>query len=210
MTAYHKIESIYKRDPKNRHKTFLIGEFSRWEFDYLQNAEWVGTEKIHGMNIRIIWDGKKVLFCGKSDKADLHPGLSQYLMEKYTVELMTEVFGVDHEEPIVVYGEGCGAGIQKGGEGYSQNKTFIMFDVYIAGFWLSDTDMRGIANQLNTQAAPIVFRGTLSEAVNKCKEKFPSTWGDFRAEGLVLRPTLELRTQDNSRVITKVKCKDFN
>jgi len=209
MTIYHKIQSIYKRDPDNNHKTFLMDEFSRWEFDYLKDNEWVGTEKIHGMNMRIVWDGTYVQFLGRSDKADIPKELHEHLAEKYTVSLMTEVFGTDHEQPMVLYGEGCGAGIQKGGGGYSENKTFIMFDISIGGFWLSDENMRGIGEQLGTQVSPIVFRGSLDEAVHCCKEGFNSTWGDFEAEGLVLRPALELVTQDGKRIITKVKCKDF-
>lgn len=211
MTTYHKIQSIFKRDPATKHKTFLTGQYTRWEFKYLRHAEWVGTEKIHGTNMRIIWDGEKVEFRGRSDNADIHKDLMSYLENKYTIELMTEVFGTNHEEPMVLYGEGCGAGIQKGGGGYSQTKTFIMFDIFIGGYWLSDNDMRGIGVQLETEVTPIAFEGTLRDAIWKCEQGFESYYGPdgFEAEGLVLRPALELRTQDGQRVITKIKCKDF-
>ena len=36
-----------------------------------------------------------------------------------------------------------------------------------------------------------------------------STWGDFEAEGIVARPKTELMARNGSRLITKIKCRDF-
>lgn len=38
---------------------------------------------------------------------------------------------------------------------------------------------------------------------------FKSTWGDFQAEGIVARPSVELKNRAGERIITKIKCKDF-
>ena len=46
MKTYHKIQSIFKRDPENRFKTFLDGQWSVPAFGLLQNIEWTFTEKV--------------------------------------------------------------------------------------------------------------------------------------------------------------------
>ena len=57
MSKYHKIDSVFLRDPEN--KRFLIeGSFARPEFEYLKDLQWTWTEKIDGKNIRIYWNGE--------------------------------------------------------------------------------------------------------------------------------------------------------
>ena len=41
------------------------------------------------------------------------------------------------------------------------------------------------------------------------RKGFKSFWGDFRAEGLVVRPGADLLDRHGNRVITKIKHKDF-
>ena len=41
------------------------------------------------------------------------------------------------------------------------------------------------------------------------RQGFQSMWGNFQAEGLVVRPLVELRSRTGERVIAKIKCKDF-
>ena len=48
MTQYHKIQSVFKRDPNTKFKTLLEGEYSIPEFEYLKDNEWVFTEKVDG------------------------------------------------------------------------------------------------------------------------------------------------------------------
>ncbi len=55
MNEYHKIQSIYLRDPETKHKRFLIGQWTLPEFEYLADNEWSFTEKVDGTNIRIYW-----------------------------------------------------------------------------------------------------------------------------------------------------------
>jgi hypothetical protein len=54
MKEYHKIQTVFKRDPSNNYKTLLEGEFAIPEFGYLQDNEWVFTEKVDGTNIRVM------------------------------------------------------------------------------------------------------------------------------------------------------------
>lgn len=72
MDIYHKIQTAYLRNPDNNFKTLLEGQWSKPEFGYLKDCKWEATEKIDGTNVRVIFDGQKVKFNGKSNNAQLH------------------------------------------------------------------------------------------------------------------------------------------
>jgi hypothetical protein len=76
MTEYHKIQSVFKRDPETKNKRFLLGEYSLPEFEYLATLPWIGTEKVNGTNVRLFSDGR---IAGKTDNASLHPSLISVL-----------------------------------------------------------------------------------------------------------------------------------
>jgi len=57
MQQYHKIQTVYLRDPETRYKALLDGQLAKPEFDYLQHNQWEFTEKVDGTNIRVEWDG---------------------------------------------------------------------------------------------------------------------------------------------------------
>ncbi len=209
MKQYHKIQTIFKRDPETKYKTLLIEEWSMPEFEYLAKNIWVMTEKIDGTNIRIMWDGAHVKIGGKTDNAQLHADLVENLIRMFPAEKMLEHFGVD---PICLYGEGYGAGIQKGGGDYSQNKTFILFDAFCGGLWLSGSSLLDIRDKMEIDYVPVFHIGTLYEALEMTRGGFSTSLGKRNriAEGLVCRPMHELMTRRGERIITKIKHKDFN
>ena len=51
MEPYHKINTVFERDPGTRHKMLLVGEWQRPEFEYLQDLDWEWTEKVDGCPI---------------------------------------------------------------------------------------------------------------------------------------------------------------
>lgn len=205
MRQYHKIQSIFKRDPKT--KALLIDEYSLPEFEFLQDNEWEWTEKVDGTNIRVIWDGLSFKFRGKTDKAQI-PGFLldalQNIFNQDMASIFQEKFG---ETSVCLYGEGYGPKIQNGGN-YRRDNSFVLFDVMINNWFLLREDVQKYSNY-GIEVVPIIDHGTLDEAVTYCKYGFPSTWGDFTAEGLVLRPTVPLYTRMGDRIITKIKHKDF-
>jgi hypothetical protein len=210
MDTYHKIQTVFFRDPETNHKTLLEGTYARPEFEWLANNEWVFTEKIHGMNMRVMahdWQGlvPVVSFGGKTDKANIPGDLIAHLQETFTPEKMGTVFGGGD---VCLYGEGCGAGINKGG-GYYKDKRFVLFDVKIDEWWLQRENVEDIASKLGIPVAPIIGTGTLPEMVELVRPGIKSTWGDFEAEGIVARPGADLLDRAGRRVITKLKCKDF-
>ena len=202
MKEYHKIQSVYKRDPATKHKSFLEGDYSLPEFEYLKNNRWIWTEKVDGTNIRVAFDGEKVVFGGRTDNAQLPAPL---------VARLTELFSHQYAkyQNLCLYGEGYGGKIQKAGSTYGPNQDFVLFDVWCNGVWLNRIDVEDIAMSLDIDVVPVIGAGTLTQMVDSARDGVKSTWGDFIAEGYVARPETELLTRNGSRVITKVKCRDF-
>jgi hypothetical protein len=231
MSEYHKIETLYERNPE----TFKVlpGVLKNRTYGLLKS--WVWTEKIDGTNIRVIWNpfvaqcghiisakdqalcqscgakidellAGKLRFGGKTDNAQIHADLIRYLYETISPESLRAIFP---ENDAVLYGEGYGAGIQKGG-GYSPTKKFILFDVLVDGeWWLSDENMRDVASKLHVDAVPIVGDMTLEDATALVQVGFISALGDIPAEGLVGRPAEALFDKKGHRLIVKLKTKDF-
>jgi ATP-dependent RNA circularization protein (DNA/RNA ligase family) len=202
MKEYHKIQTIYKRDTSGK---IIIGDYSKPEFKYLSKNDWLWSEKVDGTNIRVMWNEGSVKFGGKTDKAQIPSNLANRLIELFPTEKFLKL---DCNE-MCLYGEGHGAGIQKGGGNYSLNQDFVLFDIKIGYWWLLRKDVEEIAEKLNISVVPIIGAGNLFEAENLVKKGFNSKWGNFLAEGLVLTPMVPLMSRNGERVITKLKHKDF-
>ena len=206
---YHKIETLYERDKA----TFKVrpGEFKNRTYTLLK--EWSWTEKIDGTNIRANWSGGggTLWFGGKTDKAQLPPGLPEVLSATILPEKMREVFP---DAPVVLYGEGYGAGIQKGGI-YSPTKKFILFDVLVDNkWWLNDEAVRNVGEKLGVDVVPSFGVMTLEQAAEMVRDGFNSIVArkngvNTNAEGLVGRPSETLFDKKHARLITKLKTKDF-
>lgn len=208
MKEYHKIQTVYKRDPATKHKTLLEGDFSLPEFGFLRNNEWVFTEKVDGTNVRVIFDGGEITFGGKTDRAQVPAVLMNRLNEKFLskTDRFREIFG---DNRVCLYGEGYGAKVQKGGGKYRPDQDFVLFDVKIEEWWLQRHDVEDIAEKSGIDTVPVIGTGTLREMVEMARAGFKSQWGDFMAEGVVARPAVELRSRNGERIITKIKYQDF-
>lgn len=201
---YHKIQSVFKRHEKTKRFT---KEFSMPEFDYLQENLWMWTEKIDGTNIRIIWDGAKVRFGGRTDEAQIPATLIAVLQEMFPEALMLKVFG--DRGGIVLYGEGYGAKIQSGGNYIPDGQSFILFDISAGDVWFERPKVGFFAEELGIKIVPIIALGSLESAIDFVRNGFKSEIGTALAEGLVLRPLVEMRTRMGERIITKIKHRDF-
>lgn len=202
MGEYHKIQSIFKRDPATKYKTFLEGEYSEPVFEYLADNEWTFTEKVDGTNIRIYVTGDVIAqrVAGRTDRAQLPTPLLEWIDARdWTVPDLGEA---------VLYGEGYGPKIQSGGK-YAGEQRFVLFDVRVGDVWLRRESVEDIAAHLGIEVVPIIGRGTLADAIEMTRNGFASRWGAFEAEGIVARPTVELLDRRGQRVITKVKVRDF-
>ena len=208
MIEYHKIQSVYLRDPATRHRTFLLGEWSMAEFGYLANNDWLWTEKVDGTNIRVRSYADRVEFGGRTEDAQIPAQLITRLQAMFTLELFREK--LPDEGEVILFGEGYGAKIQKGGGNYKADGCdFVLFDVMIGGTYLERENVVDIGEKLGVRVVPVVGVGSLNAAIETVRAGMESAWGNFAAEGLVMRPAVELVTRRGHRIITKVKTRDF-
>lgn len=244
METYHKIQTLFKRDldgSKTGKKGKMIeGDWTTPELAYLAGNEWEFTEKVDGTNIRIGYAHSKAMqelgsvveFAGRSDNASIPDPLRQHLEETFPREKFWEAFP-DLDGTVVLFGEGYGPKIQKGGGNYRDDASFVLFDVKIGDFWLDRKNVNDIAQKLGIDSVPVLGTGTLQDAIDivstgltwdkngqmknwggsiEGKRMFAglrSQWGDFEAEGIVARPVVPLFDRAGRRIITKIKAVDF-
>jgi len=207
MSEYHKIQTLYLRDPATGHRALLHGEWALPEFAYLKDVEWVFTEKVDGTNIRVVWDGAVVGFGGKTDNAQIPTPLLGTLLTTFTADKLAAAL----KGPLVLYGEGYGPKIQSGGR-YADEASFILFDACADGVWLNRDTLEEIAAALGVALVPIIGRGTPLDAITMARAGFLSVVAKdptLIAEGIVLRPAVELLDRRGRRIIGKIKHKDF-
>lgn len=208
MKEYNKIETVYERSMDGT-KKLIEGKYRNETVEYLANNEWEFTEKIDGTNIRIHWDGHKITFGGRTERASIPSHLMNKLNETFlnneTEELFEQKFG---EKEVTLFGEGYGVKIQNGGD-YRPDVGFILFDVLIGENYQSRESVEDIAKAFSLEIVPIVLKGTIEEAVAFVKSCPTSTIGKAKMEGVVGRPKIEMRDRCGNRLIVKIKCIDF-
>lgn len=207
MKEYQKIHSVFKRDAKGK----FTDEYATPEIEYLKNSIWTFEEKVDGTNIRVHMDLSrepfKLVFGGRTDNAQIPASLVAKLYSMFPIDRMIAAF--DPGAVVTLYGEGFGAKIGKGGGNYGAEQSFVLFDVTVGPWCLTQEAVRDVASKLGIIAVPILCEGTLQNAVDMTKVGFPSRWGNFMAEGLVLRPKVPLCGRNGDRIITKLKFRDW-
>jgi len=232
---YPKIETVFNRDEKFK---VIEGELRLPEFGNVKN--WYVTEKIDGTNVRVIYQPvyettgfiskefkeMEILFRGRTDKAELHSNLTKYLEQTFTIEKLGEIFPESEEFPmypsVILFGEGYGPKIQKGGN-YRKDISLRLFDVYVkdqshpfGGWWLEPENINDIAMKLDVQIAPPLGIMTMDEAVEYVKSRKHSIVAsldrgnpDYQMEGIVARTKPLMFTRKGERIVWKLKVKDF-
>jgi len=229
-TEYHKIENLYERDMEKGSPTMgkLKFPLTLKNPTYSAIKEWNWTEKVDGMNIRAIYTPAEkvgdqiavpatVDFRGKTDKAVLtgYSKLLKWLAENLTVEKFQETFS---SAPVVLYLEGYGAGIQKGGA-YRPDQAGILFDVFMydegnvfGGWWLNYNNVSDIAGKLGIQIVPYIGTWPLEHAsilVQHGMDSIVASQSTLVMEGLVGKTAETLYDKRGHRLVVKLKTKDF-
>ena len=137
---YHSIETVFTRDKTTNKLNF--GELRFPEFSCIN--QWVVQEKIDGVNIRLVITDDGVQLKGRTDNAQIPHGL-QFLPSLITeekIKLIKEFLNINSfVKPVTIYGEGYGAGIQKGHK-YREDNGLAIFDVLIGEKgWLTVPDV---------------------------------------------------------------------
>lgn len=208
MIEYNKIETLYERDLEGS-KKMIEGKFRNPTVEFLKDNVWQFTEKVDGTNIRVHWDGHKVIFGGRTEDAQIPSHLLNKLIEMFGSDEAEQIFEQKFGEmEVILFGEGYGPKIQKGGS-YRPDVSFILFDVLISHNYQPRSSVEDIAKAFGIDVVPIIFEGTIQEGVDFVKTTPKSTMGTAMMEGLVGRPKVEMRDRCGKRVIVKIKVKDF-
>ena len=212
MIEYPKIETLWTRDEKTRR--VIPGQHRREDFQAVK--WWSVTEKIDGTNIRVSWDGEKIRFGGRTERAQVPTLLLEMLMDTFTAERMRKSFEEGAE--VTLFGEGYGPKIQKGGGNYRSTPGFRLFDVKVGDWWLERENVKDVANKLEILTVP-EFPDPITELPTSA-HGLAAIFDDsvvaqedggsgLQAEGIVARSIPTLFTRRGDRVMWKLKYRDF-
>lgn len=175
---------------------------------------WCITEKIHGSNFQVFYDGENVLIGSRNHFVDDFNNLKELL-----APYMNKIKSLYVNIPVTLYGEVYGDGIQKGVK-YSKTKKFRFFDLKVGDTFLPYYGAINIFKELELPYIPVreLFESTFKEVVANANTRFNSEIAegeyaeleDNLCEGVVIKPYYEeLTTIKGDRVIIKKKNEEF-
>jgi ATP-dependent RNA circularization protein (DNA/RNA ligase family) len=205
---YPKINTIWNRNEKDKFK-IIEGDYCKEEFNAINR--WMITEKIDGTNIRVYFNPieKAVYFKGRTDVANIPSFLLDSLNAMFNTEKLLKVFPEGKE--IILYGEGFGHKIQSVGDKYRKDNSFILFDVWVDGWWLQMDNVVDIASKLEIESVPILGVMTTDHAIEYLKEGNESLISDKElvAEGIVARSYPLMLFRNGDPIMWKLKVRDY-
>jgi hypothetical protein len=218
---YPKTGNLFNRDPDTHLTPAALGLQSP---AVGQIDRWLVTEKIDGMNMRVVWHPangqleEELYIYGRTDRAQIPGDLMATMRETFTSLALSKAFDTsDEHDPeallpdrVVLFGEGFGAGIQAGAH-YGPTKQFRLFDVVVNDWWLQWSAVEDIAQKLGIETVPVLARSaTLDYVQTLVKVGASELLGDGhpKVEGVVARTDPYLFDQRGHRVMFKYKGKD--
>lgn len=190
--GYQHIENLYK------------------EQTILMFRECYALEKIHGTSAHIKWksDSKQVIL---SSGGASHVNFSKL----FDTEFLKAKFLEGFQSDVTIYGEAYGGSEQGMSGTYGKELKFVAFDIEIDNLWLNVPAAENICQSLNIEFVDYVKIPTTLEAIDAEKNK-PSTQAIRNGilepklrEGVVLRPLIELRKNNDERILSKHKKDEF-
>lgn len=162
-------------------------------------------EKIHGTSAHILWKNNKVILFSGGAPHTVFTTLFNY--EKLT-KLFTENFP---EKTVTIFGEAYGSKEQGMSETYGKQLKFIVFDVQVGDMFVDVPTAENIAKQFELEFVHYNKIDVTIENLDAERSR-PSTQAkrngiteDKISEGIVVRPLVELRSNNDERVIAKHK-----
>lgn len=176
----------------------------------------------------------QVFYLGRTDRAQLPEPLVQHLRETYTKDsLLNALHKAKGTNGVILYMEGYGERIQEGGN-YRKGVSTRIFDVFVldmdgpcrytkegaeqspGGWWLEPGAVSKIASDLGVNTVPNLGKMSTEEIVELVKNKPPSCVSNmeggntgYPAEGVVARTTPLLLRRNGTRLMFKLKARDF-
>jgi hypothetical protein len=178
--------------------------------EILMFKECYALEKIHGSSTHITWkyETKELIYFAGGES---HTRFVEYFNND-----LKELF--EKEFPFsdcIVYGEAYGGKCQGMSNVYGKELRFVGFDVKIDSFWLNVPNAHNVCDKLNLDFVDYVKIPTTIEAIDAERDK-PSVQsvkcgikGPKAREGIVLRPLIELRKNNDSRIVSKHKGNNY-
>lgn len=179
--------------------------------DILQWKECYALEKVHGTSAHIQWSKGHVSFFSGGEK---HENFVSLFDE---VKLTEQFKSLEYPEDLVVriHGEAYGGKQQGMSKSYGPKLHFIVFDVRIGDNWLDVPKAEDFCTKFGIEFIPYEKIPATIEAMNVQRDldsivaiRRGMGEGHIR-EGVVLRPTAEVKMNNGSRMISKHKRAEF-
>jgi len=166
------------------------------------------TEKIHGTSAWITLRDGSLHFHGGGIKHDTFKALFD------EEELLAKFEEIGHPD-VKIHGEAYGGKCQRMSNVYGKDLKFIVFEVKIGDHWLDVEKACHVATRMGFEFVHWVKGPATLEFVNKWRDA-PSEQArrngmgnNHTREGIVIRPPIEVRTNNGERLLAKHKHPDF-
>jgi hypothetical protein len=162
-------------------------------------------EKIHGTTTSVKWNPE-------TDVVHYHSSIvgTKKFMPLFDADLVKsrfkEMFQTKH---VAIYGEGYGERIQSMSKTYGKDPKFVAFDVLVDDVWLSVPNAHDVVSKFNIEFVDYVKTDADIAAFDEQRDKESvqairnGCGSGHTREGIVIRPLIEFRRNNGSRVIAK-------
>lgn len=137
--------------------------------------------------------------------------LLQHLQHTFTRENLQKQF--PDVRKVILFGEGYGPKIQACGGRYRKDVSFILFDVWIDGWWLEKQSVLDIASALDIEHTinqRIMTTGEIVEFVKSKPKSYIAEDRELVMEGIIARSVpLMLFRNHKTPIMFKLKVRDF-
>ena len=169
--------------------------------------ECYAMEKIHGTSAHIGWNcnTKVVTF---SSGGESHENFIKLFDAEFLKACFERIFP---DQNVVIFGEAYGGKQQGQSWRYGKNLKFIGFDIKVGELWLDVPNAESVCKEFNIEFVhynKIEVNLENLTALRDAKSVQAARNGmgyDHPREGIVLRPLVEMRTNNGERVICKYK-----
>lgn len=164
-------------------------------------------EKIHGTSANVRWADDRVTFSSGGESHDRFAAL-------FDEERLRSLFDAIGHLSVTVFGEAYGGKQQAQSWRYGKDLRFVAFDVRIGDVWLAVPQAADVVAKLGLEFVHCAKVSTDLPAIDAERDA-PSEQarrngveGDQPREGVVLRPLIEVTTNNGERIIAKHKRDD--
>ncbi len=193
MAYLHHIENLYKPSGQA----------------ILLFRECYALEKVHGTNTKLV-------FNPADSVVQYHPGGEsgprfQALFNQEDLKFKFIAMGLPPDKTITIFGEAYGGSQQGQSHRYGKELKFIVFDVLVGENWLDVPNAADVAEKLGLEFVPWKKISTDLASLDAARDENSEVavrrgiTEPIGREGVVLRPLIEVKLNNGSRVICKHK-----